>query len=131
MASVQLGDSVALQYSITSQRTDHSNQCKESCVYTLPKNNINSSDAGTYYCALAACGEVVFGSGTTLDITDLTHETWSTRPGPRDLVHETQSTRPSPRDLTHETQSTRPDPPDLVHETWSTRPDPPDLVHQT
>ncbi|XP_030225056.1 uncharacterized protein LOC115552844 [Gadus morhua] len=110
-ASIQLGDPVALQCSITSQRTDHSNQCQgepsvywfrsgpshpaaiyvngnrsgecqnssgppsapQSCVYTLPKNNINSSDAGTYYCALAACGEVVFGSGTTLDITDPNH----------------------------------------------------------
>ena len=106
-ASAQLGDPVALQCSITSQRTDHSNQCQgepsvywfrsgpshpaaiymngnrsgecqnssglpsapQSCVYTLPKNNVDSSDAGTYYCALAACGEVVFGSGTTLDIT--------------------------------------------------------------
>ena len=106
-ASAQLGDPVALQCSITTQRTDHSNQCQrepsvywfrsgpshpatiymngnrsgecqnssgppsapQRCVYTLPKNNVNSSDAGTYYCALAACGEVVFGSGTKLDIT--------------------------------------------------------------
>ena len=108
-ASAQLGDPVALQCSITSQRTDHSNQCQgepsvywfrsgpgpshpaaiymnwnssgecqnssgppsapQSCVYSLPKNNVDSSDAGTYYCALAACGAVVFGSGTTLDIT--------------------------------------------------------------
>ena len=105
-ASAQLGDPVALQCSITSQRTDHSNQCQgepsvywfrsgpshpaaiyvngntrgecqnssgppsapQSCVYTLPKNNVDSSDAGTYYCALAACGEVVFGNGTQLDI---------------------------------------------------------------
>ncbi|XP_056456569.1 uncharacterized protein LOC130390563 isoform X2 [Gadus chalcogrammus] len=106
-ASAQLGDPVSLQCSITSQRTDHSNQCQgepsvywfrsgpshpaaiymngnrsgecqnssgppsapQSCVYTLPKNNVDSSDAGTYYCALAACGEVVFGNGTKLDIT--------------------------------------------------------------
>ena len=105
-ASAQLGDPVALQCSITSQRTDHSNQCQgepsvywfrsgpshpaaiymngnrsgecqnssgppsapQSCVYTLPKNNVDSSDAGTYYCALAACGEAVFGNGTKLDI---------------------------------------------------------------
>ncbi|XP_030223611.1 uncharacterized protein LOC115552043 [Gadus morhua] len=112
-ASAQLGDPVALQCSITSQRTDHSNQCQgepsvywfrsgsgpshpaaiymnwnssgecqnssgppsapQSCVYTLPKNNVDSSDAGTYYCALAACGEAVFGSGTTLDITQPNH----------------------------------------------------------
>uniref|UniRef100_A0A8C5BML1 Ig-like domain-containing protein n=1 Tax=Gadus morhua TaxID=8049 RepID=A0A8C5BML1_GADMO len=105
-ASAQLGEPVALQCSITSQRTDHSNQCQgepsvywfrsgpshpaaiymngnrsgecqnssgppsapQSCVYTLPKNNADSSDAGTYYCALAACGEVVFGNGTKLDV---------------------------------------------------------------
>uniref|UniRef100_A0A8C5A3T1 Ig-like domain-containing protein n=1 Tax=Gadus morhua TaxID=8049 RepID=A0A8C5A3T1_GADMO len=105
-ASVQLGDPVALQCSITSQRTDHSDQCQgepsvywfrsgpshpaaiymngnrsgecqnssgpsapQSCVYTLPKNNVDSSDAGTYYCALAACGAVMFGNGTKLDLT--------------------------------------------------------------
>ncbi|XP_030224095.1 uncharacterized protein LOC115552295 isoform X1 [Gadus morhua] len=108
-ASVQLGDPVALQCSITSQRTNRRNQCQgepsvywfrsgsgsshpaaiymngnrsgecpnssgppsapQSCVYTLPKNNVDSSDAGTYHCALAACGEVVFGKGTKLDIT--------------------------------------------------------------
>ncbi|CAL8262248.1 unnamed protein product [Lota lota] len=107
-ASVQLGDPVALQCSITSQRTDHSNQCQgepsvywfrsgsgpshpavvymnenmsgecqnssgppsapQSCVYALPKNNADTSDAGTYYCALAACGEVLFGDGTKLDV---------------------------------------------------------------
>uniref|UniRef100_A0A8C5CLJ6 Ig-like domain-containing protein n=1 Tax=Gadus morhua TaxID=8049 RepID=A0A8C5CLJ6_GADMO len=105
-SSAQLGEPVALQCSITSQRTDHSNQCQgepsvywfrsgpshpaaiymngnrsgecqnssgppsapQSCVYTLPKNNADSSDAGTYYCALAACGEVVFGNGTKLDV---------------------------------------------------------------
>ncbi|CAL8307602.1 unnamed protein product [Arctogadus glacialis] len=47
--------------------------CELSCVYTLPKNNADTSDAGTYYCALAACGEVVFGSGTKIDITDPNH----------------------------------------------------------
>ncbi|CAL8272611.1 unnamed protein product [Boreogadus saida] len=104
-APAQLGDPVALQCSVTSQRTDHSNQCQgepsvywfrsgashpaaiymngnrrgecqnssgppsapQSCVYTLPKNNVDSSDAGTYYCALAACGEVVSGNESKLD----------------------------------------------------------------
>ncbi|XP_059919694.1 uncharacterized protein LOC132466449 isoform X2 [Gadus macrocephalus] len=109
-ASAQLGDPVALQCSITSQRTDHSNQCQgepsvywfrsgpshpaaiymngntrgecqnssgppsapQSCVYTLPKNNADSSD-GTYYCALAACGEVVSGNESKLDTKDPNH----------------------------------------------------------
>ena len=103
-ASVQLGDPVALQCFVTSQRTDYSywctrkprvywfrsgsgpanpadsylnaNRCGEcssvsasqSCLYTLPKHKVDSSDAGTYYCTLVACGEVVFGSGTKLDV---------------------------------------------------------------
>ncbi|KAG7269016.1 hypothetical protein CRUP_010730 [Coryphaenoides rupestris] len=41
----------------------------KSCVYTLPKNNVDTSDAGTYYCALAACGGIVFGNGTKLVVT--------------------------------------------------------------
>ncbi|CAB1345269.1 unnamed protein product [Coregonus sp. 'balchen'] len=38
----------------------------QSCVYNLPKRNLNISDAGTYYCA--SCGEILFGNGTKLDI---------------------------------------------------------------
>uniref|UniRef100_A0A8C5F4M2 Ig-like domain-containing protein n=1 Tax=Gadus morhua TaxID=8049 RepID=A0A8C5F4M2_GADMO len=95
-ASAQLGDPVALQCSITSQRTDHSNQCQgEPSVYWFrsgssqpaaiymngnrsgecqhssgpPSAPQNYSDAGTYYCALAACGEAMFGNGTQLKIT--------------------------------------------------------------
>ncbi|XP_008303421.1 signal-regulatory protein beta-2-like, partial [Stegastes partitus] len=43
-------------------------QSPHSCVYSFLKDNVSSSDAGTYYCALAACGKVVFGNGTKLDI---------------------------------------------------------------
>uniref|UniRef100_A0A8C8D317 Ig-like domain-containing protein n=1 Tax=Oncorhynchus tshawytscha TaxID=74940 RepID=A0A8C8D317_ONCTS len=59
---------------------DRSDQCEknseaesstQSCVYNLPKRNLSLSDAGTYYCAVASCGEIVFGNGTKLDI-DLT-----------------------------------------------------------
>ncbi|XP_038556270.1 uncharacterized protein LOC119889414 [Micropterus salmoides] len=39
----------------------------KSCVYHLSKN-VSSSDAGIYYCAVAACGEIIFGNGTKLDI---------------------------------------------------------------
>ncbi|XP_048854504.1 uncharacterized protein LOC125722384 isoform X2 [Brienomyrus brachyistius] len=39
-----------------------------SCIYSLPKGNLSLSDAGTYYCAVAMCGEMLFGSGTQLDI---------------------------------------------------------------
>ncbi|XP_072544696.1 uncharacterized protein [Salminus brasiliensis] len=41
----------------------------QSCIYKLPKTNLGLADAGTYYCAVAACGVILFGSGTKLDIT--------------------------------------------------------------
>uniref|UniRef100_A0A674E0C0 Uncharacterized LOC115198319 n=1 Tax=Salmo trutta TaxID=8032 RepID=A0A674E0C0_SALTR len=40
----------------------------QSCVYNLPKRNLSHSDAGTYYCAVASCGEILFGNGTKLNI---------------------------------------------------------------
>uniref|UniRef100_A0A673W6T8 Uncharacterized LOC115169277 n=1 Tax=Salmo trutta TaxID=8032 RepID=A0A673W6T8_SALTR len=40
----------------------------QSCVYSLSKNNLSLSDAGTYYCALATCGEILLGNGTKLHI---------------------------------------------------------------
>ncbi|XP_067117546.1 uncharacterized protein [Osmerus mordax] len=40
----------------------------QSCVYNLHKRNLSLSDAGTYYCAVASCGEILFGNGTMLDI---------------------------------------------------------------
>ncbi|XP_036453681.1 novel immune-type receptor 9 [Colossoma macropomum] len=40
----------------------------QSCVYKLPKRNLSLSDAGTYYCAVAMCGEIIFGNGTMLNI---------------------------------------------------------------
>ncbi|CAB1351628.1 unnamed protein product [Coregonus sp. 'balchen'] len=56
---------------------DRSDQCEkfpnagsptQSCVYNLPKRNLSLSDAGTYYCAVASCGEILFGDGTKMDI---------------------------------------------------------------
>ncbi|XP_070959221.1 uncharacterized protein [Oncorhynchus clarkii lewisi] len=40
----------------------------QSCVYSLSKNNLSLSDAGTYYCAVATCGEILLGNGTKLDV---------------------------------------------------------------
>ncbi|XP_037636190.1 uncharacterized protein LOC119494404 [Sebastes umbrosus] len=42
----------------------------QKCVYNFSKN-VSSSDAGTYYCAVATCGEIFFGRGTKLDVEGL------------------------------------------------------------
>ncbi|XP_030252042.1 uncharacterized protein LOC115568676 [Sparus aurata] len=39
----------------------------QKCVYSFSKN-FSSSDAGTYYCAVATCGEILFGNGAKVDI---------------------------------------------------------------
>ncbi|KAM4714661.1 uncharacterized protein FYW61_019593 [Anableps anableps] len=41
-----------------------------SCVYKLPIRNMNASHAGTYYCAVASCGYILFGKGTKLNLND-------------------------------------------------------------
>uniref|UniRef100_A0A4W6FCB1 Ig-like domain-containing protein n=1 Tax=Lates calcarifer TaxID=8187 RepID=A0A4W6FCB1_LATCA len=90
---VRPGDSVTLQCSVLSDsekktcledhhvycliyaHRNHSDTCEEGpevhspqkCVYSFSKN-VSSSDAGTYYCAVATCGEIIFGNGTKLDI---------------------------------------------------------------
>ncbi|KAF3836831.1 hypothetical protein F7725_004295, partial [Dissostichus mawsoni] len=40
------------------------------CVYNLPMESLNISHAGTYYCAVASCGHILFGDGTKLDFED-------------------------------------------------------------
>ncbi|XP_051284744.1 uncharacterized protein LOC127379327 [Dicentrarchus labrax] len=37
------------------------------CVYNLPMQSLDLSHAGTYYCAVASCGHILFGDGTKLD----------------------------------------------------------------
>ncbi|KAI4900756.1 hypothetical protein NFI96_000845 [Prochilodus magdalenae] len=49
----------------SSSETDSSTQ---SCVYKLPKRKLSISDAGTYYCAVAACGQILFGNGTEVNV---------------------------------------------------------------
>ncbi|XP_073342683.1 uncharacterized protein [Pagrus major] len=39
---------------------------QKSCVYRFSKN-VSSSDAGTYYCAVATCGEILFGNGAKVE----------------------------------------------------------------
>lgn len=39
------------------------------CTSYFSLKSMNSSDAGKYYCALASCGEIVFGNGTLVELT--------------------------------------------------------------
>uniref|UniRef100_A0AAY5ENW1 Immunoglobulin domain-containing protein n=1 Tax=Electrophorus electricus TaxID=8005 RepID=A0AAY5ENW1_ELEEL len=48
-------------------RSGQGKMSSERCVYMLPKKNLSLSDAGTYYCAVAECGEIIFGNGTKLN----------------------------------------------------------------
>ncbi|XP_053198965.1 uncharacterized protein LOC128383363 [Scomber japonicus] len=56
---------------------DRKNQCERNtntqthtCVYNLPMKSLNLSHTGTYYCAVASCGQILFGNGTKLDVGD-------------------------------------------------------------
>ncbi|KAL7876171.1 hypothetical protein AOLI_G00111340 [Acnodon oligacanthus] len=49
------------------EKSSETDSPTQSCVYKLPKRNLSLSDAGTYYCAVLMCGEIIFGSGTKLD----------------------------------------------------------------
>ncbi|CAN9501333.1 unnamed protein product [Ophioblennius macclurei] len=40
------------------------------CVYHLDLMGLDQSHAGNYYCALVACGYILFGNGTLLDFSD-------------------------------------------------------------
>ncbi|XP_028331074.1 immunoglobulin kappa light chain-like [Gouania willdenowi] len=57
-------------------QSDNSDQCERktnkthTCVYNLSLNNLDQSNAGTYYCAVTVCGRIVFGNGTKLELKD-------------------------------------------------------------
>ncbi|KAK3564062.1 hypothetical protein QTP86_007526 [Hemibagrus guttatus] len=38
------------------------------CVYNFTKNILSLNDTGTYYCAVALCGKIVFGNGTRIQL---------------------------------------------------------------
>ncbi|XP_069027631.1 uncharacterized protein [Embiotoca jacksoni] len=51
---------------------DEESDAQKSCVYRFSKN-ISSSDAGTYYCAVATCGRILFGNISKLHLAQTTH----------------------------------------------------------
>ncbi|XP_023252350.1 uncharacterized protein LOC111646975 [Seriola lalandi dorsalis] len=59
---------------------DRNDQCErkpetqtQTCVYNLPMQSLNLSHAGTYYCAVASCGHILFGNRNKLDVEDEEH----------------------------------------------------------
>uniref|UniRef100_A0A3Q1EAJ9 Ig-like domain-containing protein n=1 Tax=Acanthochromis polyacanthus TaxID=80966 RepID=A0A3Q1EAJ9_9TELE len=68
-------DSESSHLGIISPQTNSSSRCvknfespEQRCVFSLPKRNVSLSDAGMYYCAVASCGEILFGKGTRLNV---------------------------------------------------------------
>ncbi|XP_061565452.1 uncharacterized protein LOC133419959 isoform X2 [Cololabis saira] len=45
------------------------NSGSHTCFYNMLMKNLNVSHAGTYYCAVASCGQILFGNKTKLDLT--------------------------------------------------------------
>ncbi|XP_047658103.1 uncharacterized protein LOC125138457 [Tachysurus fulvidraco] len=43
-----------------------SDSSTHSCVYNFSKNILSLNDTGTYYCAVALCGKIIFGNGTEI-----------------------------------------------------------------
>lgn len=41
---------------------------EHTCVCNMPMKSLNISHAGTYYCAVATCGHILFGNGTRLGV---------------------------------------------------------------
>uniref|UniRef100_A0A3P8NKI0 Ig-like domain-containing protein n=1 Tax=Astatotilapia calliptera TaxID=8154 RepID=A0A3P8NKI0_ASTCA len=54
-------------YANTHNECEKRSDTQRTCVYHFSKN-VSSSDGGTYYCAVATCGEILFGNGTTLEL---------------------------------------------------------------
>uniref|UniRef100_A0A8C2EXL3 Ig-like domain-containing protein n=1 Tax=Cyprinus carpio TaxID=7962 RepID=A0A8C2EXL3_CYPCA len=50
------------------ERSSDVNSTAHKCIYSLPKRNLSLSDAGIYYCAVAACGEILFGDARKPDM---------------------------------------------------------------
>uniref|UniRef100_A0A667ZIB0 Ig-like domain-containing protein n=1 Tax=Myripristis murdjan TaxID=586833 RepID=A0A667ZIB0_9TELE len=49
----------------------------QTCDYNLPMKSLDLSDAGTYYCAVLSCGEILFGNGTKKDTECKSHFIYS------------------------------------------------------
>ncbi|XP_030635039.1 uncharacterized protein LOC115816212 [Chanos chanos] len=62
-----------------SEKRSEAGSPTQSCVYHLPKRNLSPSDAGTYYCAVATCEEILFGNRTRLDFREAPDQNSATK----------------------------------------------------
>ncbi|TWW63268.1 hypothetical protein D4764_03G0002760 [Takifugu flavidus] len=63
------GNSGPSQLGLMYSHTGRNKQCERktnTCFYSFSMKNVNTSQTGTYYCAVAACGHILFGNGTKL-----------------------------------------------------------------
>ncbi|XP_060783132.1 uncharacterized protein LOC132890338 [Neoarius graeffei] len=51
-----------------SSRQCESGSSTHTCVYDFSKNILSINDTGTYYCAVAMCGKIIFGNGTRVQL---------------------------------------------------------------
>ncbi|KAL7876175.1 hypothetical protein AOLI_G00111380 [Acnodon oligacanthus] len=58
------------------EKSSETDSPTQSCVYKIPKRNLSPSDAGTYYCAVAACGWIVFGNQTKVYVQETHNNNW-------------------------------------------------------
>ncbi|XP_029695496.1 uncharacterized protein [Takifugu rubripes] len=61
------------QLGLMYSHTGSNKQCERetnTCFYSFSMKNLNTSQIGTYYCAVAACGHILFGNGTKLVFED-------------------------------------------------------------
>ncbi|XP_060782800.1 uncharacterized protein LOC132890016 [Neoarius graeffei] len=53
-----------------SSRQCESGSSTHTCVYNFSKNILSINDTGTYYCAVAVCGKIIFGNGTRVQLVE-------------------------------------------------------------
>lgn len=54
--------------SVQCERSSKADFPTQSCIYTLLKSNLKPVEKGIYYCAVAACGTILLGNGTKLNV---------------------------------------------------------------
>uniref|UniRef100_A0A672GVI7 Ig-like domain-containing protein n=1 Tax=Salarias fasciatus TaxID=181472 RepID=A0A672GVI7_SALFA len=63
-------ESLPVLFYTHSGMNDQCDSQSNTCFYELPMENLTQTDAGMYYCAVASCGQVLFGNETKLDFPD-------------------------------------------------------------